>query len=1368
MRFGTQVNFIKGIVSSLESSNNLSRSQKKKTIINGRFFGVFFIGLFLSFSVTSNAQITAFPYSEGWEGGKVGSWTQATSDDFDWENNSAGTGSLNTGPSSASEGSQYIYTETSPQGNGDVAIIRNDFDFSGLMGAELVFDYHMYFDGASNGGTLDVDVSTDGGSTWTNIFKKSGDQGNQWNNARVSLSSFDDTKIKLRFRFKVGNNTSFENDCAIDDVKIENAIPIGPTTAAFSVPDTVTVNTTTCIKDASQAAASINWYVNGNDRGSSETLKFRPTSTGSQIISLSAVNSLNRDSISQQVYVQTPTVPKADFSASQNIVDPNTTVQFTDLSKNGPTEWEWSFSPNVFTNVIFTSGTGASCLGIANSDSAKNPEALFLFPNSYDVTLIASNQAGKDTLTKKDHIIVRQSPNNICLSDQSTADYGSIVDDGGEANDYSNNRNCNFTLNTCKRTVLQVEEFDLAAGDFLRVYDGNSPSGTPLWDTTKFGSQGMTGSKGDIKSRFVGESGSVYVEFESDNSQVGSGFRLNWSTQPLQNVKAPTPAIAGPSSVCPRTPANFRARNPQDGVSYTWDTVGVNNKGEATTGKMANLTFPYKGSWKVTLTGANCIDTVSVTKTVNVGAANNAPSANFGADSRRPVIGQVVKFSDSAKTCTDFYEWQFDKPVNFVSGSRNSPEPEVVFLQEGCYEVTLSVGNSVDTITRTKSCFIDVKCGPTVANLKQDLGINEFDFANIKNNTESGQTAFSSFFNDSGLKANVERGGTYQLTVRRSTSFNDQDLKVWLDINGDGQFSSQEVLVSKTRMGRSYSRMVTIPDTTVLDDIRLRVGVNLSGEPIKACGFNRFGEFEDYKVSVTKDQTPPMITLNGPDTVMLGACEDPAIVDTGVSAMDAIQGPVSPVNRTIFVDSSTAGIDSIRYTASDGVGNTAVATRYVRVMADQTPPQATLPGPDTVQSVVFTSYNDPSTPSVSDQCSGIAGVSVKNIVDTSNLGTYAYNYVVSDQAGNTTMVSRTVRVVDTTAPAFMIAGNDPVRLRLGGTYQEPGIMNLSDNYWENGDLKVTIANEAVVTSRVDTFMVTYTVEDGSGNTATKQRQVIIEDKVAPEVTAQLDGRELDNGDTVTVPVNEAIDFRSRVKVTDNSRFGATVERSGNYFSILDNQGRPGSLGFYEAEWTFADKSGNATSLNLVVEVVDNEAPELTLKPKDRTITIGIWDTTVYEAFDSAVMATDNHYVKSRTVDTTSTYFTDFLANRPAAPGLYVIRYTATDSAGNSASKELVFDARTTGIESAADAGIELSVYPNPTDGRITIELDEDLGRGRMEIVDATGRQVRQIQADGQLLSGTYRVDLRDQSSGVYFLRLRSGDTVVSKEIILQQ
>ena len=181
-------------------------------------------GLILCLALFAKAQVSSFPYNESWEGGSTGTWTNAASNDEDWSNNSGSTPSTNTGPDSASDGTQYLYVETSGSSSGDVAAISNQFDLSGLTDPELVFDYHMYFDGAANGGTLRVDVSEDNGQSWCTIWQLSGDQGTSWNqDETVALNGYGFDTVDIRFHFTTGTNTTFENDASIDDIKVRQA-----------------------------------------------------------------------------------------------------------------------------------------------------------------------------------------------------------------------------------------------------------------------------------------------------------------------------------------------------------------------------------------------------------------------------------------------------------------------------------------------------------------------------------------------------------------------------------------------------------------------------------------------------------------------------------------------------------------------------------------------------------------------------------------------------------------------------------------------------------------------------------------------------------------------------------------------------------------------------------------------------------------------------------------------------------------------------------------------------------------------------------------------------------------------------------------
>ncbi|WP_411893900.1 immunoglobulin-like domain-containing protein [Winogradskyella sp. A2] len=186
--------------------------------------------------------ISTYPYNEGFEG-SIGLWSQDSGDDLDWTVFSGSTPSSNTGPSSAIQGSDYIYVEASGNGTGypnKRAIITSPcIDLNGVASASFDFQYHMF--GAADMGTIDLEISDDEGASWTSIWSQSGNQGNQWNSQSVSLDAYVGGGVQLRFNRFVGS--TWQADIAIDDVAITTSGPdVTPPVITLNGPSTLDLN----------------------------------------------------------------------------------------------------------------------------------------------------------------------------------------------------------------------------------------------------------------------------------------------------------------------------------------------------------------------------------------------------------------------------------------------------------------------------------------------------------------------------------------------------------------------------------------------------------------------------------------------------------------------------------------------------------------------------------------------------------------------------------------------------------------------------------------------------------------------------------------------------------------------------------------------------------------------------------------------------------------------------------------------------------------------------------------------------------------------------------------------------------------------
>tara|TARA_B100000767_G_scaffold94602_1_gene90957 strand:- start:3483 stop:13592 length:10110 start_codon:yes stop_codon:yes gene_type:complete len=173
----------------------------------------------ISFTTLCGNSVLA-PYIENFDGGFPNCWSQSTTDDGNWTLDASGTLSGGTGPSDDITGSgNYLYTEASGATAGHTYEINTDtIDLSSLSSPQVRFYSHMY---GSATGTLNVDVTNDNGATYTNIFTKSGDQGNQWNEELMDLN----LTGNVSFKITVIMGTSYLSDIAIDNFEIRESPP---------------------------------------------------------------------------------------------------------------------------------------------------------------------------------------------------------------------------------------------------------------------------------------------------------------------------------------------------------------------------------------------------------------------------------------------------------------------------------------------------------------------------------------------------------------------------------------------------------------------------------------------------------------------------------------------------------------------------------------------------------------------------------------------------------------------------------------------------------------------------------------------------------------------------------------------------------------------------------------------------------------------------------------------------------------------------------------------------------------------------------------------------------------------------------------
>ncbi len=138
-------------------------------------------------------------------------------------------------------------------------------DFTTFTGYSLT--YLMNFQVYSGDEALDVDISTDGGSTWTNLRHYTTDQGTLYGTPGVSdtvdLSSYAaDTNVMLRWRYYTSDSSPWDWYAQIDDVSIGTPQCTAPAGGGLIFGNVYDGNTGNAIAGASVANAATSETVN--------------------------------------------------------------------------------------------------------------------------------------------------------------------------------------------------------------------------------------------------------------------------------------------------------------------------------------------------------------------------------------------------------------------------------------------------------------------------------------------------------------------------------------------------------------------------------------------------------------------------------------------------------------------------------------------------------------------------------------------------------------------------------------------------------------------------------------------------------------------------------------------------------------------------------------------------------------------------------------------------------------------------------------------------------------------------------------------------------------------------------------------------
>jgi hypothetical protein len=443
---------------------------------------------------------------------------------------------------------------------------------------------------------------------------------------------------------------------------------------------------------------------------------------------------------------------------------------------------------------------------------------------------------------------------------------------------------------------------------------------------------------------------------------------------------------------------------------------------------------------------------------------------------------------------------------------------------------------------------------------------------------------------------------------------------------------SQDRTATCTQTITVHTNDTTAPTVTAPDDLSLTTGTDAG-----SCGLI-VGETELDKATASDN------------------CGRVNIQRTGVPA-----GNFFPIGTT-----------TITYTAKDGAGNTAIDTQTVTITDNSAPTiTATAPNPGPppfiedvpIQDVtVHTGPNSTSCDAVvsdadlgnvqaRDNCAGVILARIP-AANTFPVGTTTIVWTATDASNNTGTAIQHVTVIDDTPPTITAPVDVTAGTGAGRTTCDADVALGTAITHDN--CAVTVTHSPQAPYPVGTTIVTWTVTDASGNTATATQDVTVTDTTAPTftTTANDSSASADASCHASVP-----NYAGSSTASDNCAGNVTITQSPAAGTLV-------GLGPHTVTVTATDAAGNPSSHDVVFTVNDTTAP-IVQAPADSSAS----------ADASCRAAVPNYVAASTASDNCVGALT--LTQSPAAGtlvglGTYTVTVTATDNAGNHGSDDVVF------------------------------------------------------------------------------------------------
>ncbi len=315
---------------------------------------------------------------------------------------------------------------------------------------------------------------------------------------------------------------------------------------------------------------------------------------------------------------------------------------------------------------------------------------------------------------------------------------------------------------------------------------------------------------------------------------------------------------------------------------------------------------------------------------------------------------------------------------------------------------------------------------------------------------------------------------------------------------------------------------------------------------------------------IVEDNSPPVPTITSLFVINVSCNSDISILPP--FAIDDCAGIIT-ANPIDFSQYTEPGSYFITWTYDDGNGNISTQTQALFISDNEVP----VPDVTNLPSIVGEcSVEVTSIPTATDNCKGTIMGTTNDPLSYNSPGTYNITWNFDDGNGNISTQTQTVIVVEDNTPPV------PDKADLVA-FEECGIpfQITPPTATDNCAGKITgTTDDLIVYDEQKNYTITWTFDDGNGNTTTQIQIIFVDDYIAPVP------------DVAELPVLRGECFVEVTTIPTSTDLCKGTIIGTTYDPLIYSE--PGE---YEITWIYNDKAGNRTTQIQKVIIEDNTAPE---------------------------------------------------------------------------------------------------------------------------------------------------------------------------------